>query len=423
MMQQGSIRHLRAVGPALAGYLRPGSRDSGVLARLISQGLPVGSGVVYDPTKLDRSEDLRDAAATAGLERIMDPRSVELSTLGGFDRSGIQTLPWAGNRPHRPVDLTGDEGRRFVVAIADVAIESRATAVLSPTHFLEHSPPDWLRVDRTLTLELRQALDQAGGEHVAIYYPVVTTLRVARSNTLGRRIRDVLEDLARAGAIDAAWLRIHPFGTASAGPLNLSRYIEYAQSLQEIGVPLVAERTGTIGLALLGFNAVGGIESSVTYGDRYDHRSLTRPSSGSGFVPPPRVYLQEVGAMADKGVAEALYERRGIRGRHQCSAFCCPRGTTDTLSDPRRHFIVSRTAEISRLTSVPDVGRPESYMADWLRPASDRMIQVVKAAPRLASHRERLDNWRMTLTKILDDGVTMPATSLIPTGRRVRRSA
>lgn len=422
-MQHGSIRHLRAVGTPLAGYLRPGSRDSAVLARLIAQGLPVGSGVVYAPSSLDRSEDLRDAAARAELERIMDPRSVELSTQGGFDRSGIQALPWAGEHPHRPVDLTGIDGERFVAAIAEAAVQSGATAVLSPTHFLDQQPPDWLRVDRELTLALRRVLDRAGGEHIAIYYPVATTLRAARSNTIGRRIRSVLKDLTDVGVIDAVWLRIHPFGTTSAGPLNLTRYIEYSQSLQELGVPLVAERTGTIGLALLAFNAVGGIESSVTYGDRYDHQALVRPSSGSGFVPPPRVYLQEVGAMTDRSVAQELYERRGIRGRHQCSTACCPRGVADTLSDPRRHFIVSRATEISQLTSVPEVGRPDSYMANWLRPASDRMIQVVKASPRLATHRERLDSWRMTLTKILDEGVAVPAASLVPTGRRLRRSA
>jgi hypothetical protein len=422
-MQHGSIRHLRAVGPPLAGYLRPGSRDCAVLARLIAQGLPVGAGVVYDPSKLDRSEDLRDAAAKAELERVLDPRSVELSTPGGFERSGIKNLPWAGDRPHRPVDLSGSDGDRFVAAIAEAAIRSGATAVLSPTHFVDALPPDWLRVDMDLTLGLRQALDRVGGEHVAVYYPVATTLRAARSNSIGQRIRRVLEDLTDIGAVDAVWLRIHPFGTTSAGPLSLSRYIQYAQSLHEIGVPLVAERTGTIGLALLAFNAVGGIESSVTYGDRYDHQSLVRPSSGSGFIPPPRVYLQEVGTLADRSVAQELYERRGIRGRHQCSGSCCPRGVADTLSDPRRHFIVSRAAEISQLTSVPEVGRPDSYMATWLRPASDRMIQVVKASPRLATHRERLDSWRMTLTKFLDEGVVVPSASLVPTGRRLRRSA
>lgn len=87
-MQQAEIRHLRAVGAPLAGYLRPGSWDCGVLVRLIAQGLPIGSGMVYDPANLARSEDLIEGAATAGLERLMDPRSAELSTIGGFDRSG-----------------------------------------------------------------------------------------------------------------------------------------------------------------------------------------------------------------------------------------------------------------------------------------------------------------------------------------------
>lgn len=45
-MDESSIRHLRALGPPLAGYLAgymgPGSRDNAIVARLISQGSASG---------------------------------------------------------------------------------------------------------------------------------------------------------------------------------------------------------------------------------------------------------------------------------------------------------------------------------------------------------------------------------------------
>jgi len=421
-VDESSIRHLRALGPPLAGYVRPGSRDNAIIARLISQGLPVGAGIVYDAANPARSVDLRSAADEAGLERVLDPKSVELSTVGGFDRSTIASLPWAGSGPHQPADLAGSNGTRFAELIAIAAVETGASALLAPTHFLDELSP-WLPVDEALASILRDALDRLGAKNVAIYYPLVTTLKGARSTRFGTRIRRSLERLAKSGVIDAIWLRIHPFGTTSAGPLSLSRYLDFARSLHSVGVPLVGERTGTVGLALLGFNAVGGIESSVTFGDRYDHGGLMKVSTGSGFVPPPRVYLQEVGAIVDLSVAAALYERRGIKGRHQCANECCPRGIADTLSDPRRHFLVNRAAEISRLSAVPEVARPEHYLSTWLRPASDRMIQVVKAAPDLAGHRVRLDNWRLTLTKLLDEGAPAASAALVPTGRRLGRTA
>lgn len=421
-MDESSIRHLRALGPSLAGYVRPGSRDNAIIARLIGQGLPVGAGIVFDSANPARSADLRSAASEAELECVLDPRSVELSTVGGFDRSSIASLPWAGSAPHQPSDLAGSDRTQFVQRVATAAVETGASAVLAPTHFLDGLSP-WLAVDVVLASILRDALDQLGAKSVAIYYPLVTTLQVARSSGLGTRIRRSLKDLAEEGVIDAIWLRIHPFGTTSAGPLSLTRYVDFARSLHPVGVPLVGDRTGTVGLALLGFNAVGGIESSVTFGDRYDHGALKKPSTGSGFVPPPRVYLQEVGAMVDRSVAEGLYERRGIKGRHQCGIGCCPRGIADTLGDPRRHFLVNRASEISRLSAVPEGARPEHYLSNWLRPASDRMIQVVKAAPNLAGHRVRLDNWRMTLTKLLDEGAPTASVALAPTGRRLRRTA
>ena len=81
--------------------------------------------------------------------------------------------------------------------------------------------------------------------------------------------------------IDAVWLRIHPFGTTAAGPIALRGYIEACRDLHRVGVPLVAERSGTIGVALMAFGAVGGIESGITLGERFDARTLAAPRSPS----------------------------------------------------------------------------------------------------------------------------------------------
>lgn len=422
-MKPTSIRHLNAVSPPLAGYLRPGWRDGAKLESLISQGLPVGAGIIYDPAILDRTVGLREEAKAAHLERVLDPRTVELSTIGGFGRASIGSLPWAGDRPHVPADLDNAASARTLTdQIAHLALETGASAVLAPTHYIAPHPA-WLAVDHTLSVALRSSLDRLGADDMPIYYPLVTTLQVGLSANVGARIIQSLASLVETNVVDAVWLRIHAFGTTSAGPVNLRRYVRFAQQLHSLNVPIVAEKTGTVGLALAGFNAVGGIESSVTYGDRYDHNALTKPPSDGGRIPSPRVYLQEVGALVPKSVALDLLERRGIKGRHQCDAACCPRGVTDTIADPRRHFVVSRADELARLSAIPDLVRPEQYLASWLRPASDRMIQLEKAEPALGAHRARLDRWRTALSTMLERNEVPASASPVPEGRRMRRSA
>lgn len=415
-----NIRHLRAVGPPLGGYLRPGHRDGALLAKLITQGFDVGTGIVLDPALTDRTVELRDAARAAGIELVADPRSVELSMPGGFARSSISSLPWAGGSPHTYADLKHSGGDELCRSIAVHVVETGVSAVLAPTHFLD-SVPDWLSLDSHLARKLRSELDSLGADQVAIYYPLVSTLRALSNGRSTERIAAGLSMLAREGVIDAVWLRLHPFGTSSAGPINLRRYILLAQDLAAIGLPLVGEKTGTVGLVLLAFNAVGAIESSITYGDRFDVRALQRPSDGKGFIPPPRVYLSNIGALVKKSTAEALLDKPILRGRHSCQSACCPRGYRDMLDDPRRHFVVSRSLEVARISKVPAGARPEHYLTTWLRPASDRAVQVAKADPDLIVHRERLDNWRVTLSTMLESAGSKASPGvLVPTGRRLR---
>ena len=415
-----NVRHLRPVGPPLGGYLRPGHRDSALLARLISQGFDVGAGIILDPSITERTADLRDVARSAGIELIADPRSVELSMAGGFARSSISSLPWAGASPHTYADLRNSGGDGLCRSIAAHVLETGVSAVLAPTHFID-GLPDWLPLDSHLTRQLRRELDALGANQVAIYYPLVSTLRTLSDDRVLERVVAGLSSLAREETIDAVWLRLHPFGTTSAGPINLRRYVAVAQALRGIGVPLVGEKTGTVGLLLLALNAVGAIESSITYGDRFDVRALQKPSDGKGFIPPPRVYFSTFGAMIKKSMARSLFERPILRSRHGCQSTCCPRGYRDMIDDPRRHFVISRALEVARISNVPAGVRAENYLTTWLRPASDRAVQVAELGPELMTHRKRVDDWRVTVSTMLENPeLEMSSQSLVPTGRRSR---
>jgi hypothetical protein len=414
-------RVLRPVPDPLGSYLRPGRNDHKVLLQMLVEGKSIGTGLVADPVLRSRQADLMSEARRVGVETILDPRTVELSTPGGLSRGGVTTLPWAGQGPHTPESLAGPAGRMLVHQIGATVERDGYSAVLAPAHAIENISDPWLNVDIWLTRLLRNELDARGLRHVLIYYPVITR----SASLLATRTRERLVAALRGLAVDALWLRLHPFGTAKAGPLALRRYLETCRALHQLGLPLVAEHSGTVGVALLAFGAVGGIESGITLGEQVDLSAMLRaPKADSKpFTPAPRVYLHAIGAFLDVEASAKLFEARGMKTLHGCGiTHCCPRGWLDMRLDPRRHFVGYRAREVAHLSGMPDSLRAGQYLENFLRPASDRAVRTVEVAPALEPVRRRLDSWRGTLGAELarhsDFTISAPAA-----GKRQRRSA
>jgi hypothetical protein len=358
------------------------------------------------------SEGLREQAQIAGLEVVLDPRVMELATPGGFARKNLRELPWAGLDVHSADDFLGTRAPSLVNELAQLAVAMKVSAVLAPTHFLEGRGSRWVTVDSESATMLREALNAAGGEDIALYYVLASSFTVLdpteRASVLAR-LRDK--------PLDALWLRIHNFGTSSSGPVNLRRYVALCRDAHQLGLPVVAERTGTVGLPLLALGCVGGIESGITFGDA---GAWQRRPSGKPFIPQPRVYLPEIGAFLPVREAGQFLRRRGMHG-HVCQGRgCCRRGVEDMLGDPRRHFVVSRAREIESLSRLPAGLRTQQYLETWLRPASDRATRAMQVDESLERHRKRLDQWRGAIGAIAEDpeGVTR---SLILQGGRIRR--
>lgn len=421
-MDQSNVRHLRRVSPPLAGYFRVGHRDAALVTKLLEQGLPTGAGVIVDPAARSRTADLRSAAVENGVEVILDPKSVELSTVGGMASSTVSTLPWAHATPHTPTSLSGRRGEILCESVAATALEQRVTGVLAPTHFIE-ADRQWLDVDAALAASLRTELDARGAGSTVVYYPLVASLRALNDARTRTRVISRLADLISARQIDGVFLRVQGFGTTKAGPRNLRTYLNTARQLHDLGVPLVGERTGGVGVALAAFGAIGGIESSITYGEGYDARRLNKPPTGKGFVPPPRVYLKDAMALVNKQEASTILTRRGF-ARLGCQQACCGRDRQAILHDPRRHFLVTRSHELTQLSTTPDSERAEHYLTTALMPARDNAAQLARFLPALATHRNRLDDWYLALRRTLeDDANTQHTTALVPTGHRLSQSA
>jgi hypothetical protein len=400
---------------SLASYLRPGRNDHTVLQQLLSENQLSATGLVIDPALISRQADVAHEAGRQGIETVLDSRSLDLSTEAGFDLSGARELPWAPPSPHGPDDLAGPAGLLLAESLASFATEHAISAVLAPTHIVSSSHDSWLDCDAALAAHLRRALDSRGRTDSPIYYPLVIRSKLLYDDEERKRLIEHLVQLP----IDAVWLRVHPFGTTTSGPLALRRYIQACQDMHQVGMPIVAEHTGTVGLPLLAFGAVGGIVSGVTLGERFSLDRYTRTSDGAGFSPPPRVYISDLGALVTRDQARSFFAKRGMRAAHGCQdRRCCPHGWEDSVANPRRHFIVQRGTEVGRLSRTPPELRPSVYLNEFLRPASEAAVRAALAEAAFKPVSHRLDSWRATLEALLSAGP--PQTySAAPSGTRV----
>lgn len=400
----------------LASYLRPFSRDMTALGDCLASGFDIGRGVILNAAQLERGRELRDLARERRHELVLDPQSVELSMPWGVP--SLPKIPWSFEGPHQPETMAAVERTEaYAEKLARVAIENGMTAVLAPSHYLSSFPHPWFEVDLGLARMLRERLDHNAGSHIAIYYPLISNLAQLAQEPVQNRILGQLSNLVDDQTVDAVWLRPSNFGSNKSGPISIRRYLRLARKAHALGIPLVAERSGTLGIALVAYGAVGGIESGVTFGESYSIASSKR-SNGAPFVPSPRVYISQLGAFLRREVAREFLTRRGYRSAFGCQRACCRKGVDDMIANPRRHFVVSRSREIAELSSIPPSYRAQHYMDTWLRPASDYAVRAAKAEPALEALRLRLDTWRITFSAILEeDKINSPSISLVPAGR------
>ena len=300
-------------------------------------------------------------------------------------------------------------------------VENGFNAALAPTHYVSERNPEWLSVDIALTRNLRARLEDAKLD-LPIYYPLVIQGTLFRQPEFREDLLNKLKELD----IDSLWLRVHPFGSRS-GPMALRGYMEACRELHSLRIPIVAERSGSIGLALLGFGAVGGIEGGVTIREHFDIKPLLQQRKSKPFGVQPRVYIPGLGSFFTKDQATEFFEGRGMKTKFGCqTSGCCKRGFRDMLEKPGRHFLIQRTNEVSRLSRVPEQLRSTNYLDDFLRPVTDSMIAAIRVEPKLTDSKKRLESWRLMLSEMERSAKTSPVSRSAPArGYRIshRKSA
>jgi len=338
------------------------------------------------------------------MDVLLDPRTQAAATIGGYTPA-LGKLPWGLQRIHEARDYEGSEGRRLIAGIAKFVIDQGFTQVLAPTHLLRDDSEQWLKTDLESTARLRDELDRRGAGGIPIVYPLAISYALFRNPTQRERVIDEL----RNAPIESVWLQVDGFGSTSTAAA-VRTFLDTVTDFHALGKPVVADRTGgLVGLSLLAFGGVGGLSHGVTTGERFDSAHWRRPRATKSFGLGHRVYLPQIDMQLTHKEAESLFAL-GSRARANFGCRdtnCCPRGITDTMENPARHFLYQRANEVAGLSQVPDSLKPSRFVEEHLRSTTDRLVSAAtlpfqdeKFAKRVKHQRKRLDMMRVLLGKL-----------------------
>ena len=417
-------RTVRAAPEPLGWYLRPSYVDHRAIADVVAPGSVGLYGVVFDPLYEERHSELRDLMMERNFDAILDPRTQELGSVGGFNKR-LSRLPWALDRPHRPDDFDDVNARRMADRMAQFILEKHYTAVLAPTHYIESANSPWLAIDARSTALLRHYLDSAGAGNVPIFYSLAVSYAAFRA---AEERGAIIERLAQL-PIDCLWIKVSQSGAPThAAVRNL---VNGAAEFHSLGVPLIGDMMGGLrGLSALAFGSVGGICHGVTQKEGFSASSLTRParSSNKGFTQPTRIYVAPLGVHLTKEEATAFFGAHGSKSRFGCRVKeCCPKGWTDMVDNPVRHSLVQRSLEIQRLSNVPEQHRAQWFLEETLRPTTDAAVfsesllfdTQEKLEKRMSDNRRTLERLRVGLGTFVQEN-RVPSFSQKPLRRAMR---
>src|SRR5262245_32323546 len=297
----------------------------------------------------------------------------ELSTQAGHTTVRA-SLRWATTTAYVPSDFDSPKCDKVAGQIAEFVKDKGFSAVLAPSHYLEQGTKDpWFSADKRLVLNLRQCLDSTGCADVRIYYPLALPTRLFTNHAARTSIVAALTGLP----LDAIWLRIHPFGSHSSDTI-LHRCILACRDLHRLRLPLIAERTGVLGLALVAFGAVSGVESGISSGEKFDFGRLKKLRARKGpFRRTARIYFSDLGESLTRSQTIAFFKNRNLQ-RYACrDTDCCRHGVDSMVKDPRRHFATQRMRELAFLSRVTPSLRPVEYLEQILRPVTDNLGRVL----------------------------------------------
>jgi len=387
-MATSKLRLVRPAPDPLGLFIRAGRIDQKDIQTFITAGSGGMSGVVFEAKRVASQKELLALVLDRGLDAVLDPQTQAMATSGGYSES-LGKLPWASGRPHTIADFGNDIARRLRAdKIAEFVVEHGFTQVLAPTHLISGPDDPWLEADIATAKALRAALLARGASSVLVNFSLALGYEAFRTEAKRRAILARL----RAAVLDSVWLNVDGCGSDSS-PTAVTRYGDAAVDFHALGLPIIADHLGgLVGLSLLAFGAVGGLSHGVTLGERFHCGHWIKPKQGTPFGQGLRVYVPGLDMMLPRLEAEKFFESATkARSHFGCrDTACCARGVADMLQSPGRHFLFQRTREVAGLSQIPESLRPQRFLEEHLRPASDRAL-VAKELPLPEQLRKKAD--------------------------------
>lgn len=361
-------------------YLRLGEAHYSQLELLYSEGrLPIRRAI-FDASKCRHQLDFLKTLRDDGVELILDTKAAELGALTRY-QGWPSGAPWSDGALHLAHEFDAERCESMANAIAREAVERGFDRVLSPSHFLRDGLLDrWFETDIRLCALLRDALDGAGGAHIAIDYPLIIEERRLRDEAVRSALINKLTLLPFQNLV----LRASHFGADAEAP-KLRYFINMLDSLAATRRPVIVDHVGgLVGRSLLAFGVASGIAHGADEHLRFDATPWNRP--------PRETSNDEEGRRggSTKRVSIPLLDRSltvpevnalaGAKGGHRlivCQDANCCRSLSDMISNARRHAIVQETKAMEELNRVPDLMRTQHFIETELTRA-DRFARQVK---------------------------------------------
>ncbi len=427
-LAMAEIHYLHGKAPPIPQFIRIGHSGHRQLETLRASGrLPIDRAV-FEAAHLAHQTDFLNMLRGAGVEIVLDTNLAETATPGRFE-SMAKRLDWANkDRPWAPSDFSRGANRDTAAQIADFAIKNKIDTVLAPTHLLGREGPldPWFDIDRRMCVDMRAALDAAGGSTIAIDYllmiPYGCLLNEAQRLTIVARLANL--------PFDNLWMRAADFGR-DATPVGFQRYNVGLLDFHEVGKPIVADCVGgLIGLGAAAFGSVGALSYGVAERERFDPGNWRRPKKeNDGGGQAKWIYFRPLDLLLKESQAALLLNTRGARPFLACNdPSCCAMGADDMLDAHKAHFLAQRKHQLEDLSHVHETRRAGHFIGRHLVDADRQARKAAKLKigddvleKRLKNNSERLDNLRRVAEALHE---TLPETTRsAPPAQRGGRAA
>ena len=257
-------------------YIRLGEMSYRKIAELAASGVIQSKRFVVDGSKISFQRDIIQVLKGLGAEIVLDPRTIELSSLRKC--SGLaSTAPWAAISPKSPLSpdvFKEGHANDIYGMIARCAVENGVNAVLSPSHYL--ADPDfqgWQFIDYQACILLRKALDLHGGKSISIDYLLAARLTDFTDEEFQAQIVQNLSELP----YDNLWVR--PSMSNALGPVNAQRLVRTLARWHNLGKPIIMDYMhGLAAESLVALNVVSGIAHGFGEQTSFKANDWSKPS-------------------------------------------------------------------------------------------------------------------------------------------------